>query len=188
MSFLGEMLNGLYGAYRLLRLDPRGMAFFNISEEGFWNSFKAAAIVFPLFSLLILVRYATDTIATPLWRYISIETIAYVIGWIAFPVVMAGVCRQYQRADRYVGFVTAYNWAAVLQNAIYLPIAILSVSGRITTGGGLLVLVTMAVIIVYNWFIAKTALEISAPAAAGVVIIDFIVSFAINMYAEALLQ
>lgn len=187
MPFLGEMLNAIYGAYRLIRLDPRGMSYFNVSEQGFWDSFKAAAVIFPLFSLLILVRYASSDIETPLWRYLSIELIAYVIGWVAFPVLMIGVCQQFQRTHRYIGYIIAYNWAAVLQNAIYLPIAILSVSGQIANGGGLLVLMTMVVIIVYNWFIAKTALGISAPAAIGIVVIDFIVSFSINMYAEGLL-
>ena len=45
----------------------------------------------------------------------------------------------------------------------------------------------MAAIIFYTWFITKTALDIPGPAAAGVVILDLVISFAINMYAEGLL-
>ena len=187
MPFLSEVFNALYGAYRLARLDPSGMTYFNLSEEGFWNSFKAAAIILPLFTLLMLVRYAVDELDTPLWRFLSVEFIAYVTGWVAFPVLMIGICRQFERLHRYAGFIIAYNWASVLQNALYIPIAILSVSGQLTGGAGVIVLAAMVAIIFYNWFIAKTALEIPGPAAAAVVLVDFVASFAINMYAEGLI-
>ncbi len=187
MSFLSEAVNALYGTYRLARMDPGGMAYFNVSEQGFRRSFRAAALVFPMFVLLIAARYGIETIDAPLWRYLAVEFIAYVIGWVALPVLMIEVCRQFERTEKYVGFIVAYNWATVLQDALYMPVALLSISGQLTGSGGLFMLLVMAAIIIYTWFIAKTALDIPGSTAAGVVVIDLVVSFAINMYAEALL-
>lgn len=187
MTFSNEALKALYGAYRLARLDPRGLSYFNLSEQGFWRSFKAAGIVFPMYFLLMAIRYGVDDIDTSLGRYMSVELIAFVIGWVAFPVAMVGIARQFERTRHYMRYIIAYNWAAVLQNGLYIPIAILSVTGQLTGAGGFLVLLAMVMIIFYTWYVAKTALEISGPAAAGVVAFDFVISFAINMYAQGLL-
>lgn len=188
MSTLGEILKALYGAYRLARGDPGGMAWFDLSLRGYWRSFRAAAVVLPLFLLLQSVRYGVDHLTVSLWRYMAVELIAYVTGWVAFPVLMIDVSRRIERPQRYLGFIIAYNWAAVLQNALYLTVAMLSVSGLLTGGGGILVLFALVAIIIYSWFVAKTALQITAPAAAAVVAIDFFISFVINMYAEGLLN
>lgn len=187
MSFLSEALNALYGSYRLARMDVGGLAYFKVSEEGFWNSFKAAVVVFPLFILLMAVRYGVDDIAASPGRYFSIQFIAYVTGWVALPVVMIWVCQRFERTHYYVRFIIGYNWAAVLQNAMYMPIAILSITGMLDGSGGFIVLVAMMAIVIYTWFIAKTALDIPGPAAAGVVFLDFLLSFTINMYAETLI-
>ncbi len=187
MVFLREVLNALYGAYRLARLDAGGLAYFNISEQGFWTSFKAAAVVLPMFILLMGIRFVVDDIDASPGRYLAVELIAYVIGWVALPVLMIGICKQLERTHFYVRFIIAYNWSAVLQNALYMPVAMFSITGQLTDGGGFFVLLAMLLIIIYTWFIAKTALDIPGPAAAGVVVVDFVISFAINMYAEALL-
>ena len=187
MPFLNEALNALYGAYRLARLDARGLSYFNVSEQGFWRSFRAAGIVFPMFFLLMAIRYGVGDLETSLGRYISVEFTAYVIGWVAFPVVMVGIARQFERTHHYMRFIIAYNWAAVLQNGLYIPIAILSITGQLSGPGGFLVLLAMVVIIFYSWYVAKTALDIRGRAAAGVVFFDFVISFAINMYAQGLL-
>lgn len=36
----GEVASSLYGAFRLARFDPSGLNYFNISLNGFWNSFS----------------------------------------------------------------------------------------------------------------------------------------------------
>ncbi|HER27238.1 MAG TPA: hypothetical protein ENI69_09025 [Rhodospirillales bacterium] len=187
MSFLGEVLNSLYGAYRLARMDPHGLSFFNNTEEGFWNSFKAAAVILPLFLVLTAVRYTVDDIDSSLLRYFFIEMIAYVVGWVAFPVLIPRICAQLQRTHHYMRFIIAYNWSAVLQNALYIPIVLFSITGLLPGGGGFFVLMAMIAIIVYSWFITKTALDIPGPVAAAIVVFDLFISFTINMYAEALI-
>ena len=54
-----EIVASLYGAWRLMRLDPTGMTYFNLSADGFWRSFFAAVIVAPAYVLFVVVGLAT---------------------------------------------------------------------------------------------------------------------------------
>ena len=50
-----EVFEGVYGAWRLVLGDRSAMALFDDSVLGFWKSFFAAAIVFPMYALLIIM-------------------------------------------------------------------------------------------------------------------------------------
>ena len=183
-----EAAYSLYGAYRLARLDAGGMAYFDASLGGFWRSFYAAAFVAPFFALLLALRYADGVVAASPLRYAAVEAIAYVIAWVAFPVVMLTVVQMLDRERRLIGYIVAYNWAAVLQNALYLPIPMMGITGlfavNVANGLGMLALI---LILVYTWFITKTALEVSAPAAAGIVALDLGLSIFITSVADGML-
>ena len=78
----------LYGAYRLAMTDIAGMSYFDRSITGFWRSFYAAGLVAPLFITLLIIRFNTHDINVPAFRFYSTEVIAYVIGWVLFPLVV----------------------------------------------------------------------------------------------------
>ena len=183
-----EAAYSLYGAYRLARLDAGGLAYFDASPGGFWRSFYAAAFVAPFFALLLALRYADGMVTASPLPYAAIEAIAYVIAWVAFPVAMLMVARMLDREKHFIRFIVAYNWAAVLQNALYLPIPILGITGGLTVnvanGLGMLALL---LILGYTWFITKTALDVSATAAAGVVALDLGLSIFITSVADSML-
>ena len=183
-----EAAYSLYGAYRLARLDAGGLAYFDCSLGGFWRSFYAAAFIAPFFTLLLALRYADGTMAASPLRYAAIESIAYVIAWVAFPVVMLTVVQMLDREKRLVSYIVAYNWAAVLQNALYLPILIMGITGvlAVNVANGL-VWLALVLILIYTWFITKTALEVSAAAAAGVVALDLVLSIFTTSVADSML-
>lgn len=184
----GETTNALYGVYRLARLDVGGMDYFRNTPGAFWRSFKVALIIAPFYAGLLAMRYAMGEVATPPLRFIAIESIAYAIAWLAFPVIIDPLCRAMGKGDKYIRFIVAYNWAGLLQNMLYLPLAMLSVSGALPQGsGGFLGLIVLLVIMTYTWFIARTALEISSGHAVGIVAIDFTLSLLINGYTEKML-
>ena len=176
-----EIATALYGAYRLARFDAAGMTYFDDSITGFWRSFFAAAIVAPLYAIMLAMRYAAGTVEVHLLRFAILESIIYVILWLAFPVVMIWLARLLLREAHYLRYIVAYNWAAVLQNALYLPLVILAGfgTGPAAVADGL-VLVALMVILVYTWFVTRTALAVSAATAAGVVLIDLMLSIFIN--------
>lgn len=182
-----EVVTALYGAYRLARFDPSGLAFFDATIAGFWRSFFAAALVFPVYLLLLLIRYAqlVDTVSP--FRFFAVEVIAYVIAWLAFPVIMASLARTIDREAFFIRYIVAYNWGAVLQNSLYLPIAILATSGLLAgSSANVLGLLALCLIIIYVWFITRTALEVAGGMAAGIVGMDFLLSILINGFAEGM--
>ncbi len=183
-----EIITALYGALRLARFDPSGMDFFEQTETGFWRSFFAAVVVAPFYLMLTSIRYSGLTDTVPFVRFLAIETIAYVIAWVAFPLLMASLTRSLGREAYYIRYIVAYNWAAVWQNALYMPVAMLSVGGVLTTANAnVLGILPLALIVIYVWFVTKTALEVSAGMAAGIVGIDFFLSILINTVATGIL-
>lgn len=187
MITLQEAVRSLYGAYRLARFDPSGMGFMNASVKGFWNSFFAAAAVLPFFLMLLVVDYLLERSDDPL-RFASIQSIGYVIGWVLFPLVMTGVVRSLGRERHYLGYVVAYNWCAVVQNALYTPAALLVASeGSGFSPTSLLAIAVMAFVLVYSWFVARTALEIPGRMAALIVLLDLSLSIFLSTVTDSLI-
>src|SRR5215469_13609286 len=97
-----EVRLALIGALRLARGDRGGMAYFDRSPDGFWRSFRAAVISYPLYLVLLSMRV---TVAE--WEQsgalliITVETIAYVIAWTAFPLLMLIVAQRIGRPHRF---------------------------------------------------------------------------------------
>ncbi len=185
---LREAFNSLYGAYRLARFDAGGMAYFETTVGGFWRSFAAAALVAPLYAMMLVQSFAAGHLPGHPLRVALIEAIAYVIGWVVFPLVMAWLVKVFEREERYIGYIVAYNWAAVLQNGLFLPLVMATETGG-TPGdpAQALVMVALVMIMVYDWFIARTALDIPASTAAGLVILDLVLGLLVSTVANGMI-
>ena len=184
-----DMTKALYGAYRLARADTGGMSYLNTSLEGFWQSFFAAVLVAPLFFLLLIIRFNVSDIGASVLRFFALEGIAYVIGWILFPLVVFYLAQVLERERQYCGFIVAYNWASVLQNAIYLPFAILFELGMVGGSSAELVNLTLlCLVLAYTWFVTKTALNVAGIVACGVVILDVGLWIIVNLLTASMLR
>ena len=184
-----QTFTALYGAYRLARLDTGGMKFFDQTIDGFWRSFYAAVIVAPLFILFLAVSYDPEKIAAGPVRYIIIEGIAYVMAWYLFPLIMLNIVQAMDRAQQYLGYIVAYNWASVWQNFIYLPVAILAGLGVVNTGAiAFISTILIAAIVAYSWFIARTALQIAGGMAAMIVVFEWSLSIFLRWITQFMLQ
>lgn len=182
-----EAAYSLFGAYRMAMLDPSGMQYFDRTPEGALRSFYAALLALPGYALLLILRLWPEMQATPLPRFVAVEGIAYIVSWTAFALTMVHVTRFLDRADRYVGFLCAYNWSAVIQTALYVPtvvIAEIALPGALGDG---LVLGVMMAMLAYQWFIARTALEVGGGIAAAIVMLDLVFSIMINGVADGML-
>ena len=176
-----EVVRSVYGAYRLARFDAGGATHFNNTAEGFWRSFYAAVIVAPLYGIFLVTRYATEDVTTPAARFVAVEIIAYVVSWVLYPVLMASLARYLDRENRYMDYIIAYNWAGLLQNALFLPVVMLQlVSGPATEAIEIFSLIALGYILAYVWFVARTVLRVPALTAAGLVILDMVLSVLLN--------
>ncbi|MEE3045252.1 MAG: hypothetical protein VX620_08385 [Pseudomonadota bacterium] len=179
MSLQTETLRALYGTWRIARGDTGGLAFFNFSLEGFWRSFLAAVIIFPAFAFLRWHDLVSAPDDFPVLRYMTTEVIAYVIKWVAFPLLMFHITPMLGRAERYVAFMTVYNWASVLQMGVYLLALALGVLFPMLGTGGFVMIAVIATLI-YSIFITRLTLSVPIPTASAIVIADFLLSIVIT--------
>jgi hypothetical protein len=186
---LNEMLAGLYGALRLARADATGMRWFNATPEGFWRSFWAAALVAPVFALLLWIRYESESMTVAPLRFALLEFVSYVVAWTLFPLLMFYLVQVVERERNYYGYMVAYNWSTVWQNLIYLPLAMVSEIGVLSfAASSTLSVAVLAAVFVYTWFITRTALQVNALVAAGVVAVDFLISIFLNIVTDGLIH
>ena len=179
MNTSSETLRALYGTWRLVRGDTQGLGFFNFSIEGFWRSFLTAVIVFPAFAMLRWNDIFDAPDDFPAMRYMLVEVIAYVIKWVAFPLIMFQVIPMLGRAERYIAFITVYNWASVLQMGLYLAALMLGVLFPSLGAGGFVFIAVIATL-VYGVYIAKLTLSVPIPTASTIVLADFLLSLVIT--------
>jgi len=178
----------LIGTLRLARGDRGGLFCFDRSLDGFWRSFRAAAIAFPLYLVLLSMRVTVaDWQRAGGWRILTVETIAYVIGWLAFPLAMVTVTQWLRRAHHFFDFMVPYNWCQVPQSALFVVVGLESESGVLSpTASGAIEVAAAVAVLVYEWFIARVALETSATAAAFIVLIDLVLGILISHFASGL--
>ena len=119
------------------------------------------------------------------FRILLVESIGYVVSWTAFPLVILAFCHWLERDEQSLGFITAYNWSQVLQTVLGL-IGLGAVVALPTTPGLTVYFVVLVARLVYEWFIARTALEAGGVAAAAVVLIDIVLSEAVSQVTQSL--
>ena len=181
-----EAIVSLYGAWRLARLDARGFELFDKTPAGAMRSFYAAVLVAPMYAAVALMLPVAHAGSGGL-RWLLVETIAYVVSWLAYPVVAEQLTRSMGCRQRFEGYLSAYNWSMVLQNAVLLPLAGLTALDVLPANlTQILWLVALVAIMGYLWFIVRTALEVGAFAAAGLVLLDELLSMLIDGIAAGL--
>lgn len=167
-----EIANALYGCWRLVRTDPRGLSHFNDSVAGFWRSFFAAVIILPGHVLLLALRPEAIPEEAAIVRFVAVEAIGYVIGWVAFPLIMERLCEAIGRRDQFILFIVAFNWSQVVQLAIYLPVLLVKqVDMAPSSLAGILTVAVIAAILLYSWYIARTTLKVGGLTAVGIVVL-----------------
>lgn len=168
-----EVSYGLFGAWRLAHLDPRGMDYFDTTIEGFWRSFWAAVLMIPPYIVLVLLQLGQrETDWDPL-RVLLVETIGYAIAWTAFPLAAFYVLAALGKQQRYVAYIVAYNWSNLIQIAVMLPVAALEATGALPGGVSTsLFIAALASILFYQYYITRVALDVDIAIAVGLVFID----------------
>lgn len=177
-----ELSYYVYGAWRLVKRDTGGLQHFENTPEAFWRSFQAAIYVAPIAFIITATRLADVTTKSGPTHVFIIESLTYVIGWFLFPFIMLYLSEALSRRDRLFRYIAAYNWASILRAALLFIIFLIDQTGLFPPG--LVVFLRTAAIIavlVYVGYIARVSLEISVPAAVGVVAVDFFSSLMLEM-------
>lgn len=183
-----ELRWAVIGCLRLARGDRRGLAYFDRSPDGFWRSFLSAFLGYPLFLVLLTMRVSlADWTAAGGFQVILVETIGYVISWVAFPLVMLSVVRWIGRGDRFFDFMVPYNWCQLPQSVLFVLVGLESESGALSDPLSQTIEIAAAIaVLVYEWYIARVALETSRSAATLVVLVDLVLGVLITRVAGGL--
>jgi hypothetical protein len=190
MPSLAEATHYLRGAWRVFRYDRGGLEHFANTLDSFWQSFWCAVFVAPLWALGLFLRTTraaepattpspddVDRLSAALPRIAAVETIAYVMAWIVFPLAMAYLVRLLDREDRYFGYFTAYNWAIAPQVALTVIAGALLSTGLFPGALGMAIdLAAMGYGFGVLWFLARNALDLPPGTAALIVAIDVLLN------------
>lgn len=110
----------LTGAWRLARLDTGGLKDFDRTAKGFWQSFAAAAFIFPLFFVLQILQIQHGGGTVDFARAIVILPLGFASVWVAIALIAFHLMELNGKVDRYFDTMVAYHWAAVIQAAVVL--------------------------------------------------------------------
>ena len=187
-AWWAEAWLALTGALRLARGDRGGMACFDPTEEGFWHSFRAGVLCYPLYLVLLAfpIELGPAPELDPL-RVLLVETIHYVISWVAFPLVMIPLVDWLRRGERYFAFMVAYNWCQAPQTAVFALVALGGGAGLLSTEGMLIAdLIVGVAALVYEWYVSYVALEVSRPKAVLVIFVDVVLATILSHISSSL--
>lgn len=188
MLTAGEITAGFYGAWRLAHFDASGMRWFDRSTEGVWRSFLVAVLIAPGWALILYMHDVSISPPPDLARYVAVQAIAYVMLWVTFPLVLSHLAPLVDRQEELADFIVAYNWSAIPQMALMLPLAwLLSTEGEASGWIQALVVVGRLALFAYQWFIVKTALRLGGLSAGGVVILDLLISLTITEVSDQMI-
>jgi hypothetical protein len=178
----------LTGALRLARGDRAGMAYLNISIGGFWRSFHAAVLCYPLYLILIAFPAAGAHAVRPdNFDGLVVETIHYVVSWVAFPLLILPLTDWLGRSNRFVAFMVAYNWCQVPVTVLFTAVALAGGSGLLPVEAAALADLAAAVAaLVYEWYIARVALGVTGLRALLVVAVDIVLATLLTQISTSL--
>jgi hypothetical protein len=185
-----DVIHNIYGAWRFFRFDLSATQYFQSTLENFWKSFFAALIILPAIIVLriIFLITAPDDYLINNTKYIALVFIIdYTYQWIIFPLVMFYFTDVIHRKDSYITYIVVRNWSQVIQTTIFFPAAmiyLLNSSNNFNLGVYFLIgayLINWA----YEWFIARSTLNVSSVLAAVIVIMSTIISLSIAAVSQS---
>src|SRR5215475_2368628 len=181
-----EMRLAFIGALRLARGDPSGLSCFVASIDGFWRSFRSAALCYPLYLLLLSFRVSAEQAqASDEWTIAIVETIGYVIAWVAFPLLILPLTHWLGRADRFLHFMVAYNWCQLPQTLFFVAIALIG-AALPNSAAQVIELIGAIAVLLYEWTIARIALRLPGGLAVLVILVDMVLGTVLSRVTETL--
>jgi hypothetical protein len=176
---------GLLGAFLLARGDKRGMALIESTPEGAWRSFMAAVICLPAFLALRFFTWAEMPEAGGIFgRPLLAELIGFVFAWTAFALASRPILQSWGQLAAWPRFIAAWNWSNVVQYLVLLLLALLGALGVPGVVAQVLLLIGLAYAVWIEWFVVRTALQVSSMQAASLVGLDF----ALGLFLSGLVQ
>jgi hypothetical protein len=130
MPSADEIQAGLTGAWQLMLGKADGLRQFNLSADGFWNSFFAMVVALPaLFAMwtaqAIDLAPAAGAFSERAGLVMQLAIIDFA-GWVGPLLIAAWALSRFGMGGRMALFVIANNWASAWFTWVMLPVVLLS--------------------------------------------------------------
>jgi hypothetical protein len=182
MNAFAKLSDNLAGAWQVMLGRAEGLNRLDLSIEGFWRSFAAIALIAPLAALGFisqakLAESVADQSVEVAGGGFAPEVAALLADWVTFPLVFAVIAGPLGVGARYVPFIVARNWGAVIIAALVSIIHAAHIVGLLPSAlTSFLLLAAVAVALRFSYVIARTALAAPVTVALPVVLLDFLIS------------
>lgn len=183
-----EIQRSLTAAWGIFLGRPDALRLLDTSNEGFWRSFQAIALIVPIYAVTAIADWNALAATLPAGAELDSGGFwlsrAIILGadWVTFPIVLAALAGFIGIKQRYATFIVARNWAAVLSAAPFGLIGVLDAVGLLP-GDAVFVasLVAFGFAFRVAYMVARLALGFAVDMAIGLVAFDFLLSLAIVM-------
>jgi hypothetical protein len=169
---LSAMGNGLQAAFLLARGRAEGLRHVEAGLDGAARSFIAVAICLPAFLCLRLLDWADGGLPLHVGHALAADLLGYVIGWAAFALLSRDLAGLFGRVEKWPRFIAAWNWCNVAQYGLLVLAGLPDLFGAPGWAQQAAGLIALGWALWLEWYATRLALEISALAAVGLVVID----------------
>ncbi|WP_138380672.1 hypothetical protein [Luteithermobacter gelatinilyticus] len=180
-SLIAEWVQSVKGAWALAQFNPLGLAYFDMSAEGFWKSFWAMAVAAPLFLASLYVgQEAARLNDLPSTLLPSLISYALHLPLTAF--IMIYFTRYMKIDANYAPMIITYNWSTVITYLVTVPVHLLIMTGVVRPDVGILMtMIVSGYVYIYRWFVFKVSLQISGWLSIGVLLFQQLFVLTVDM-------
>lgn len=192
---LSEITRSIHGAWRIARLDPDALNYFDLSIDGFWRSFLAVLVVVPFYVVFLIFNHGNQpglelptgpVVSTEF--FVAVKLLAYIAGWLAFPLAMVPISRLLDLSQNYIPYIIVWNWSNVLVMAVILPTVLMFPPADPAGQAAKMVLMAAQIsMLFYGYLVVRAGLRCKTLTAIGVVVLDLLLSLLLILLAGRLL-
>jgi hypothetical protein len=182
MLSVATIRENVSGAWAVMRGQPEGLARLDLSLDGFWRSFAVVILLIPFIVLALasqreLMAASGQAVAPIGTGEIALGLVILLVDWFTFPLIFAALARPFGLGQRYIPFIVARNWAALIISAIAASVHALNLTGVAPPDlVSILLLVTLGVTVRFAYIIARTTLAAPIGVVLPIVFLDLLIS------------
>ncbi|MAJ64999.1 MAG: hypothetical protein CL558_14505 [Alphaproteobacteria bacterium] len=197
----------LLGALRLAGFKADGVQFFKGTDAAARRSFlQVLPLMLMGFIALAMLRPLTPFGADPdtfimaftateaergshMAHWIGVNLLAQIVKWTLFLVVVREIMRIMEHGRYFSRFVQVFNWMLVVRMMVVLLPLFLNLIGLVTLDAARIAVITVSwMLLVYQWFGYRTALQIHWSLALALIVLETILSIMIGGFALGALR
>lgn len=198
-----EIARSIFGAWRIARLDPRALAWFDLSADGFYRSFAAMAVVAPFYLMTMLVvlvsgglgldgagdAMAADADGPDAATYLAVQAVFYVVRWIGYALLLVPITMLIGAADRYATYVVVWNWASVLQIGVMLPATTIVAAELVPEVlSQAILLAAVLTVLAYSYLVVRAGLGCAPVQALALVVLEVVWNAVLDGVADGIAE